>query len=394
MELKYKTETVRIFTEIIRCVVLSQPLNTDLFAQADWQEIYKLSKAHDLENLLQYTITKLPEKLLPPPNMLRIIYESFSMAVARDTMQSAELKKIETALSVNKVSYVLFKGCVVKNLYPSPDMRQMNDIDMYINPKEQERARAIFKKLGYETADNGEVHIVFHKKPIMNVEMHCGSLIDSESPMFKYFENVSTKTQADKNMPYHFELTAENHYLYLAAHLYHHFKAGGIGLRALLDVYLFTKKYENVSQSPLVKKVLKDTGMSVFAASVQKYAKFFFEDDVSKLDNVACFYINSGSFGECNGIAVKAINDRNVPTNKIKVKYVIEKIFPKYSFMKKNSKTLEKIPVLLPAYYIKYWCDRMFVKKNINIDRVKKNIKTLDSTKEDMSEVFNSCGVR
>ncbi|MBQ7265980.1 MAG: nucleotidyltransferase family protein [Firmicutes bacterium] len=63
----------------------------------------------------------------------------FNATVMYSVKQEYITNEVVSILEVNKIKHILFKGVVVKNLYPTPELRTMGDIDIIIDSNDQNK---------------------------------------------------------------------------------------------------------------------------------------------------------------------------------------------------------------------------------------------------------------
>ena len=84
-------------------------------------------------------------------------------------------KELCDLFEANGIDYLPLKGCILRSLYPSPELRSMGDIDILIKIEQYKQIRSLltvhgFRK-GYESDheyawDKNDVHIELHKRLI------------------------------------------------------------------------------------------------------------------------------------------------------------------------------------------------------------------------------------
>lgn len=391
----YSIDTINNFLKIIQTVVLNEEFSITDYSTFSWSKTYAIAKAHSLENILQYAVKYFPSEYQPTGKMEKLIMECSQMAISRDTIQSYEIESITKQFQSNNINFLQLKGALIKHLYPSSDMRQMSDLDIVVRSRDLHKVNTALQAIGYTKETIGELHVAYHKPPIMCIEVHYNNMVDVHSPLYQYFSNISEKVVQQDNGCL-FNLTTENHFIFLIAHLYNHFIYGGIGLRALLDIYIFNREYNNIYKSSLVVQVLKQYGLYDFTLSVIKYANLFFvpSSQPIQLDKTAIYYVNSGTFGSSNGLAVNIMNSNSKNLEKSKIRYIASRVFPTYTSLKLNNPILDKAPFLLPCFYVKHWFNRLFLQKNVNFKRVNQNFKTINQVTEDLKDIYKSCGIK
>ena len=158
--------------------------------------------------------------------------KAITTAMRRNALFEASLKEVTGKLDEAGIRYVPLKGIILKGYYPKPFMREMTDHDIWVDAARAEDVKEIMEGLGFTTEKFGKRHHdIYHKKPVLNYEMHTVLFEAKHDPqMYEYYIN-----KTDLSRP-------EDFYLYTIAHEYKHYSRNGTGLRSLLDVYLYLKE--------------------------------------------------------------------------------------------------------------------------------------------------------
>ncbi len=152
----------------------------------------------------------------------------------------AEKEKVFAGLEENKIWYLPLKGCIVRDYYPEPNLRQMGDIDVLIGEEDAEKIRVMMTKLGYKCKSFGIIHHdEYYKAPFYNYEMHRALFMDTDERWVNYYSNVREKLVLKNGKAYEYVFTKEDFYLYFFMHAFKHFTGSGTGIRTLVDLYLY-----------------------------------------------------------------------------------------------------------------------------------------------------------
>ena len=97
----------------------------------DWQGIIDFAKKKSVLNLAAYAAESL--KIKPDERTMRFLDEFRMQKMVVEAQQ--ELAACDACQKLDKmgVRHMLLKGSVMKNFYPSPDMRTMGDIDILVD---------------------------------------------------------------------------------------------------------------------------------------------------------------------------------------------------------------------------------------------------------------------
>ena len=196
-------------------------------------------------------------------------------SIVRTTTQIMDLKEIIRRFEEKKIVNQPMKGAQMKFIYPSPEMREMSDIDILIRHDCMDRAAEELKDMGYVLEQAIKHHDIYVKEPFMVVEAHRAMYDKTvDNNQYEYFSNFS-KAILKKGYKYTYDFNDEDFYIYMIAHMAKHFYVKGCGVRNLVDIYVYLKAKEDVLNHKYVEEELKKLGLSTFTKHMEKLAQFF-----------------------------------------------------------------------------------------------------------------------
>lgn len=245
-----------------------------------WKRIYQLAKGHKLESLLYETAagSGAPEGLLRKWKQ-----ETLESYVQEINLYNC-MKRIISELNDNQIPYVVFKGCVLAEMYPQPFFRKSGDMDLFVEEKDIQALSKIFSKLGYENRTlPGEKGVVsFQSKiPFHRVELHISLWEGLEGPRTRILDHMNLTNRQSRiclnacGMQV-VTLGYEEHFIYLLYHMMKHFMADGMGIRFLIDIVYYVNLYwEKINWNNLWKK-LDALGMTFFVEQIMFLCREYF----------------------------------------------------------------------------------------------------------------------
>ncbi|HBR32069.1 MAG TPA: hypothetical protein DD733_08290 [Clostridiales bacterium] len=308
-------------------------------------------------------------------------------------MQYIELSNILSKTDEFSINCIPLKGSVLKYLYPSPEMRTMADIDFLYDGRKTSDILLIMYALGYTANPDSPNHHTFYKEPVMNVEFH-ENLFKKDNDFTEFFNpgwRYSKQTGKDKPLR---ELTDEGFYIYLVAHTAQHFHNGGAGIRNVMDVWVYLKKYKDTLDWKYIDLEFRRAGIYNFAENLKDLADIWFGSSKASplLDEFGDYIIRSGTYGtRANQINNTLCKEGRLSTNKLRV--IFRTIFPPYEIIKSKYPNAGKYPFLLPIYWIKNDLNALINRKQ----DIKYWIRTISKANEkkikDHSEFMKNCGL-
>ena len=201
----------------------------------DLDEVYAFASAHMISAVVAAALEK-----------AGVEDERSGSIIARSLWKSAmfddALSKVEAGLEERQIWYMPLKGAVLKHYYPEYGMREFVDYDILIDPSRADDVKEMMKSLGFTPERyTSSYHNAFYKAPILNFEMHTGLFSPRNGEkLYEYYRDIGNRLIGGRGYERHF--TPEDFYLYFLAHEYKHYHSAGIGLRSLLDTYVYLKK--------------------------------------------------------------------------------------------------------------------------------------------------------
>lgn len=216
----------------------------------DWTNVMRLAKVQALTGLVaDVSISDpcvselLPEDFIPKLNRIRIVNVSTYYRL------SSTLIMVVTAMRKYGIEPVLLKGQSMARNYPVPELRQCGDIDLYVGTANYESSYEALKQIADEIDEpdaltSDEKH--FHAKIANSViEVHKYADIHSSSTFNKIYQKYADRGLSCNLVKMHFGdmdvSSPEDNFnaFYVFNHMWHHFMAGGVGLRQVCDWIMF-----------------------------------------------------------------------------------------------------------------------------------------------------------
>ena len=218
---------------------------------------YYIAKKHNLVSLMEQAMEKMGfesdsdiwKRWLKEKNQL--IYKSVLMDVEREAIQDF--------FEENNIWYMLLKGMVIRKYYPAPELREMADNDILFDNKYSKEVYDFMTARGYKSDDyNKGYHDEYLKPPAYNFEMHRQLVSSKERPKwYEYYKDVKSILINDANGKNQFYFSDNDFYVYFIVHTYKHFLNSGMGLRTVLDVYLYLNNLQDKLDFNYIEEQLK-----------------------------------------------------------------------------------------------------------------------------------------
>ena len=248
----------------------------------NWEALYKLASAQTVTPLVTDGINRLPKEFLPkdPERMDPFLCDLMATA-KRNRLLDGFIPKLFGALA--GIPVLLVKGQSLAQDYPEPERRQPGDIDLLLLPASYEAAKAALlpkatdvleeeKEILHQGMHFGSIEVEIHGSisTLMSrkLDRKLAALLEEE------FRNGTFPSVpiGGKDVPVP---SADFNAVYVFVHFLHHYWAGGVGLRQLVDWMTFISVHKRDIHPVLLEKRLDDLGLlrvwKVFTGFAQEY---------------------------------------------------------------------------------------------------------------------------
>lgn len=332
--------------------------------------IYYIAKKHNLVSIMAQAMEKLGfesdsdiwKRWLKEKNQL--IYKSVLMDVEREAIQDFFEK--------NNIWYMLLKGMVIRKYYPAPELREMADNDILFDNKYSKEVYEFMTARGYKSDDyNKGYHDAYLKPPAYNFEMHRQLVSSKERPKwYEYYKDVKSilikdtnenrETAANSksnNTSNQFYFSDNDFYVYFIVHTYKHFLNSGMGLRTVLDVYLYVSNLQDKLDFNYIENQLKQLDAYDFEQTFRSLAFKMFDGNLEdrkwwdsfdvKEQEMLSYILDAGTYGNLeNSVAHKmGYTKGEKKKTSDKAKYIFRRLFP----------SMDTIEEFFPFFYKHKW---------------------------------------
>lgn len=355
--------------KIIKAVISGEKVNIASM-DIDWDGMYTLTEYHSLTNLIAYAI----DNTVPEEVADRFSKHS-SLAFARYMKYDYETKEICRIFEEKKIPYMLLKGFIMKDYYPSPEMRTMCDVDILVKPEDLDAIETIMTERGYTKLKlERDDEVTYQKKPLLSYEMHVQLVSKSHRKIFDYYGNGWQL--AKKDTDYGYKMSDEDFFVFLIAHFAKHYRTAGVGVRPVIDIWLYLKKFRNKLDWSYIDKELDKLEMKEFAYNLFKLSDYWFEgaNAEKKIADMSSYVLTSGIYGNVvNDGRTKKL--RNEAKNNAFTKY-FKAVFLDYNSMVGMFPNIKKCPLLIVYYWIKRLVVKIFDGSGTRYMEIQKEMST------------------
>lgn len=297
------------------------------------------------------------------------VYKSAS----RSETQMMEINRLTEAFERKKIDYLPLKGMLLKPIYPKSEMRRMGDADILIRCEQYEAISAVMKELGYEEKYESD-HELAWKKGQMLVELHKRLIPSYNKDYYAYYGDGWKIARPTCDGSCRYEMDKNDEMIYLFTHFAKHYRDAGIGIRHLVDLWVYRRNHSDLDEE-YIRAELEKLQLFSFYENILDTLRVWFDShkENDKTEFITQFIFTSGEFGlKENSKLSSALKSTKggKSASAVKRERAITLFFPSYSVMSEKYPVLKKAPVLLPVM----WVVRAFSK----VSKIKKVGRTLE----------------
>lgn len=338
--------------------------------QLDYITLYQLSMQHQVAALIYNQIYKFEDF----PLELKQHWKSEALKTnAFQTMKTDKFLRIYKKLMDNDLKVIVVKGLICRSLYPQPDNRPSNDEDLYIEKQYLSIAKDIIVNEGLIVVDESDTVTTFIDRISgLSIELHTALFSKDSKAYGQYqesfdhaFDNVIVHNIMNQEI---YSLSYDLHLLFLLMHFIKHFLHGGVGIRQILDIIMYSEAYGNKIHWDDIYNTLEELHvftlvLNVFALA-HDYLEFNYDSIVlpktfnhsdydyeDLLDDI----IDAGIFGDSSRER-KHSSTMTLNATATGKTSVLKSVFPSAKDISGRYPYLKKHPYLLPIA----WCNRIY----------------------------------
>lgn len=373
---------------LLSCGVNGNNPDADYIKKIELEQLYQRSCEHSVEALIGMVLKQAGVSLQKEWN------ERIAKAVRKVLLFDAERAKLLSFMEQKGIWYLPLKGVILKEYYPAIGMRQMSDNDILFDYSFSKEIQKYMEEQGYKAISIGKgMQDIYKKEPVYNFEMHGGLY----EPLYNrdwevYYREIKKKLILNSGASYGYHFTDEDFYIYIISHAYKHYIRNGIGIRTLLDIYVYLKAKHQKLDYIYIEQECAILGIVEFEYQNRKLCeKIFgldFSNEIERLDEnlsvedkeMLDYYFSSGVHGSMErGVKnrVKRFMEQNVGVTMLY--YFWKRLFPDVEVIKQNYPHVYKHKLLLPLVYVyRLWLG-VFDKKRRNT--IMKEVKIINKIK-------------
>lgn len=346
------TDYHQTIISLIKSAIKSESVNPP--DNINWGKVLGISENHQMTPIIYYGIHNSNINL--SGDIKNKFKQSTYSSTALNEQQNYAISDLFKEFSYNNIDYMPLKGMLLKQLYPNPEMRVMSDIDILIKIEQYDIISKIMKNLGYNEITESDHEFVWRKPPMIVIELHKRLIPSYNKDYYAYFGDGWQLAERSEYEDNRYEMSAEDKLIYIFTHFAKHYRDGGIGIKHLIDIWVYKNNYQNLDER-YIKEELTKLQLYEFYLNILTTIDVWFKGTPSNniTDLITYRIFDSGTYGTHeNKVIASAIKDSKANDSAVKTrrKKIIKTIFLPYSSMCKRYTILKKIPLLLPIFWM------------------------------------------
>lgn len=311
-------------------------------------KLYRLLKRHDLAHVLGNVLRE--NHVAISENLQEKLKKAETLAMYRCAQQKQALEEIGACFETAGIVYVPLKGAILREFYPMESMRTSCDIDILVKEADLDEACRALMAVGYRVEERLYHDVSLISPTNVHLELHFSvqeNMPEIDAVLCRVWDYAVQEAGC------RYALSKEFFVFQTFAHMSYHFLSGGCGLRALTDLWVM----EHCMGITYLdgEALLAEGGILDFARKMTAFTRTCLDEAPTDAHSQRLFayILTGGCYGTAeNKIAVKKSAKGGT------VGYVLRRLFLPYATMKTVYPVLERLPILLPFY----WIYRLFSK--------------------------------
>ena len=275
---------------LIQLLRISVGSSAELPPHVDWPQVWNLACRHHLEAMIAEAAEACPDV---PEELRAQMKAAVYQMIARTARQEYWLARLEEQLKAAGIPYGIMKGGILRNDYSKAYYRFMSDLDIYVRQEDRGAIRSAVESIGgvYKNSDSGDDAYILDGT--VGVEFH-GRLV---------YRNIKGTIVSYPDWPCVDEsrnrLTEEGYVLNMIGHAVGDLVDAGLGVRYVLDLWIYKNRHEPQPDWNAVERRLRDDGIDKLASNLFQLGEFLFGDGEATplMEEMAQYVLEGGLYG-------------------------------------------------------------------------------------------------
>lgn len=238
-------QTQRQLVRVLSGAVRKEQVMFSSDERIDWEAFIEEAKEHKVSGL---AYSALKNEIAQSSIDATLLNEWKRDVIYASMHQSQHVKQVSELLNVfndHEIPVIILKGMVLRNLFPSPDLRTMGDVDVLVHEGDLGRIEDMLTAMNFKKVeDPQEKHDVYFQPGGVKIEVHWSL---TEDGMFKggkaYEDGVWDRTREVEVLGVKTLTLGYNDFIFhLMIHMASHVAYHGFGVRYLVDIVVMIEQ--------------------------------------------------------------------------------------------------------------------------------------------------------
>lgn len=253
---------IDIAFELLRAALTGETPKVEAIGAQQWWSLFRLLQRNHVAALTAEAVASLPQEQKPPRDVLMPWLSERVKIGERYNYQCKVQEDIVGHMERHGIQTLVLKGTTLARHYPTPELREFGDLDLYFYDRHDEADEVARRELGVAIGNDTHHHTRYDYRGV-TVESHYDFLNMHYPPSNKRYEAL-----LKEHCP-----SATFEVLFLLRHMACHFAASRLTLRDVADWTLTCRAQKDVVDWGVVQQTLEDFGMTAFVAALNVIAE-------------------------------------------------------------------------------------------------------------------------
>lgn len=369
----------RSLVGIVSSVIRQDDLRV-VYSRLDWERMFRLADFHKVSNIVYLGVLGKGDSL--PDKWRERFFERYQEALLFGENCKEQVTEILTWLDMREISCTILTYEFIRDFYKIPEMADNNALQILLDEENYFYAKGYLIDLGYES-DQTYKGMGERMRKVSGISVMLYYQLPFRTT--KYIKNMTRLLEtAISKEPYHYirMLPPESEFIYRMAGATYHYVLDELTLREVLDLLHFHMIWRDELNMEAMRKRLAEYQVEDLAEKILRISYMWFGDkkdnyfqsqvdDMSVYDVLEDRLLTKGIINhesDEQAIRLRSIIDRDIEkehqkeTRELRKEKMAERkermmkkvrwVFPDYHYMSSIYPVVEKMPVLLPVFWI------------------------------------------
>lgn len=369
----------RSLVGIVSSIIRQNELHVN-FNRIDWERMYRIADYHKVANIVYLAILGYSESV--PERWRERFFGRYQESLQFGENYKESIQEVLAWLDARNISCTVLTSEIVREFYRIPEAADTSPLRIYLDEESYTLARGYLIDLGYEVEATYEgTGERFSEISATPVELYYAFPFRATRYIKEMRRLLETACEREGYKRIH-ALSVESEFVYRMASVAYHYVTDEVTMREIIELQVFHKTFRDRIRMDAVQKKLKDFEIDGLAEKLLRISYMWFGDrkdtyydglpeDMSVYDILEERLLTRGIINhETDSQALKLEKSvrkelekekkgERIRQLKVKMKECLESvmrvfrwIFPDYHYMASIYPILEKLPVLLPVFWV------------------------------------------